>query len=298
MSTRQSTPETDAELARNPNFDTDDKGRVYQYVDVEFARRLENERDDLRASLPHANEEIKARAAKLFDPTERGSGRVRVVQHNGKFLVLDSMGDSIADCDRDENAADLIAALLNRQLLSTKPGWRAQDAAKVLAERDSLRILYAGACGERDGYKTRAERAEGIIAEAKQLIACWRNRSALNGAAVAKHREEGREAAATIGTSWKLAYGICADALSAILNDERPVRGNLVVSRIKVECASDQGVWYASRIGETFDVVRFEQLRDRSQGLPESVYWVRTGDAFNTINYVRVSDAGPAEDKR
>lgn len=49
--------------------------------------------------------------------------------------------------------------------------------------------------------------------------------------------------------------------------------------------------WYETRVAETFAVVRFERLRDPSQGIPGDVYWVRTGDAYNSLNFVRASDA-------
>jgi len=60
---------------------------------------------------------------------------------------------------------------------------------------------------------------------------------------------------------------------------------------IKILRCTDSLAWYAGRIGETFEAQRLEVLRDRSQGLPCDVYWCRTGDLYNTLNYVRRSDA-------
>lgn len=60
---------------------------------------------------------------------------------------------------------------------------------------------------------------------------------------------------------------------------------------IKIVKCADPLAWYAKHIGDTFSVVRFEENQDPSQGIPEDVYWVRTGDAYNTLNYVRASDA-------
>lgn len=61
--------------------------------------------------------------------------------------------------------------------------------------------------------------------------------------------------------------------------------------RIRINKATDTSAWYNNRVGESFTVERFEQNRDPSQGIPEDVYWVRTGDAYNTLNYIRASDA-------
>jgi hypothetical protein len=60
---------------------------------------------------------------------------------------------------------------------------------------------------------------------------------------------------------------------------------------IRIEKCSIPGAWYGSRIGETIHVERVEVLRHSSQGIPEDAYWCRTGDAYNTLNYVPKSDA-------
>lgn len=61
--------------------------------------------------------------------------------------------------------------------------------------------------------------------------------------------------------------------------------------RITILKSTDPLAWYAKHVGQTFPVYRFEPNHDPSQGIPEDVYWVRTGDAYNTLNYVRASDA-------
>lgn len=61
--------------------------------------------------------------------------------------------------------------------------------------------------------------------------------------------------------------------------------------RITILKSTDPLAWYAKHVGQTFPVSRFEPNCDPSQGIPEDVYWVRTGDTYNTLNYVRRSDA-------
>lgn len=59
---------------------------------------------------------------------------------------------------------------------------------------------------------------------------------------------------------------------------------------IRIEkCLTD--AWYASRIGETLPVEWSEINRRADQGLPGDVYWVRTGDLYNTLHWVLQSDA-------
>ena len=61
--------------------------------------------------------------------------------------------------------------------------------------------------------------------------------------------------------------------------------------KIRINQCSHVSAWYAGRIGSVIEVARFEVLRHPYQGIPEDVYWVRTGDAWNTLNYVLKSDA-------
>ncbi len=61
--------------------------------------------------------------------------------------------------------------------------------------------------------------------------------------------------------------------------------------KIKINKATDHGAWYAKRIGQVLEVEHVEINRRPDQGIPEDVYWCRTGDEFNTLNYVRRSDA-------
>jgi len=60
---------------------------------------------------------------------------------------------------------------------------------------------------------------------------------------------------------------------------------------IRIDKCSDSLYWYANRIGETFPVQRHEINRRPDQGIPGDVYWCRTGDTYNTLNYVLCSDA-------
>jgi len=60
---------------------------------------------------------------------------------------------------------------------------------------------------------------------------------------------------------------------------------------IIINKCTDAGAWYHEHVGKTFPISRHEVLRNPSQGIPEDVFWVRTGDAYNTLNYVRASDA-------
>jgi hypothetical protein len=61
--------------------------------------------------------------------------------------------------------------------------------------------------------------------------------------------------------------------------------------KIKIDKSSCPSAWYAERIGQTLEVIHHEINRHPSQGIPEDVYWCRTGDAYNTLNYIRASDA-------
>ena len=63
------------------------------------------------------------------------------------------------------------------------------------------------------------------------------------------------------------------------------------VKKIRIERCRHAGRWYAERVGTVIEVEKTEVLRHPYQGIPEDVYWVRTGDAWNTINYVLKSDA-------
>jgi predicted nucleic acid-binding Zn-ribbon protein len=67
---------------------------------------------------------------------------------------------------------------------------------------------------------------------------------------------------------------------------------------IRVQKATDPHAWYAKHVGETFTVSIFEANRCPSQGIPEDVYWVRTSDTYNTLNYIRASDAEVLSDTR
>jgi hypothetical protein len=60
---------------------------------------------------------------------------------------------------------------------------------------------------------------------------------------------------------------------------------------IRINKCTSPSAWYADRIGQTLNVERLEINRHPSQGIPEDVYWCRTGDTYNTLNYVRASDA-------
>jgi len=62
-------------------------------------------------------------------------------------------------------------------------------------------------------------------------------------------------------------------------------------AKIRVLKCTSPSAWYADRIGLTLPVSRIEINLRPSQGIPEDVYWCRTGDAYNTLNYVRFSDA-------
>ena len=55
MNTQSLTPETDAMLIENAE---DDCGNPFDGVDVDFARKLERERDELRAALAACKEDI------------------------------------------------------------------------------------------------------------------------------------------------------------------------------------------------------------------------------------------------
>lgn len=61
--------------------------------------------------------------------------------------------------------------------------------------------------------------------------------------------------------------------------------------KIRINKTTDRGAWYAKRIGHVLTVEIAEINRRPDQGIPEDVYWCRTGDEFNTLNYVRKSDA-------
>ena len=60
---------------------------------------------------------------------------------------------------------------------------------------------------------------------------------------------------------------------------------------IKIIRCTDPLAWYADRIGQTIEAQRLEIRRSPTQGIPEDVYWCRTGDLYNTLNFVRRSDA-------
>lgn len=55
---------------------------------------------------------------------------------------------------------------------------------------------------------------------------------------------------------------------------------------VEIVGCSDSLLWYNSRIGETFKVLRVEMF------LPEKqiVYWVRTGGRWNTLNFIYYED--------
>jgi len=65
---------------------------------------------------------------------------------------------------------------------------------------------------------------------------------------------------------------------------------------IRIEKCTSPSAWYAERIGQTLKIERHEINRSPSQGIPEDVYWCRTGDRCNTLNYVRASDATALSD--
>ena len=58
------------------------------------------------------------------------------------------------------------------------------------------------------------------------------------------------------------------------------------------------GDWYKNRIGETMSVKSLEINWHPSQGIPADVYWCRTGDACDTVNYVRRSDVTVVQNTR
>lgn len=60
---------------------------------------------------------------------------------------------------------------------------------------------------------------------------------------------------------------------------------------ILINKCSDSSYWYRDLVGKTLNVERFEVNHDRSQGIPEDVYWCREGGIYNPINFVRKSDA-------
>lgn len=60
--------------------------------------------------------------------------------------------------------------------------------------------------------------------------------------------------------------------------------------KVLIEKCTDPSAWYADKIGQTFGYRYFEALRNPEQGIPENVFWVRTGDTWNTLNYIRASD--------
>jgi hypothetical protein len=64
-----------------------------------------------------ASLDVASRSALFFDHSEHGSGPTRpyLDKVGRQWHVLDSMGDCVAACGFDENAARLIAALLNRE---------------------------------------------------------------------------------------------------------------------------------------------------------------------------------------
>jgi hypothetical protein len=47
---------------------------------------------------------------------------------------------------------------------------------------------------------------------------------------------------------------------------------------IQIKQCRDHLLWYSSRIGEVFKIVKVDHIED--------MYWVRTGDAWNTLNFV------------
>ena len=61
--------------------------------------------------------------------------------------------------------------------------------------------------------------------------------------------------------------------------------------KIRINKCSHVSAWYAGRVGTEIEVEKVEVMRHPYQGIPEDVYWVRTGDRWNTINYVLKSDA-------
>lgn len=52
--------------------------------------------------------------------------------------------------------------------------------------------------------------------------------------------------------------------------------------KVKIKKCSKFDYWYANKVGEVFSLVRPDMQYDR--------YWVRTGDEFNTLNYVEAQD--------
>lgn len=57
------------------------------------------------------------------------------------------------------------------------------------------------------------------------------------------------------------------------------------MAKIKIIDSKDVLYWYSERIGEEFTVVRIEKI----EGIVH--YWVKTGGAFNTLNFVLDCDA-------
>lgn len=60
--------------------------------------------------------------------------------------------------------------------------------------------------------------------------------------------------------------------------------------KIKVQKASNSFYWYAREISKEFEVqyITVEQK--------QKMFWVRSGDAYNTINFILESDAQITEE--
>lgn len=64
--------------------------------------------------------------------------------------------------------------------------------------------------------------------------------------------------------------------------------------KILIHKCPERDRWYFNRVREVFVVEHVELNKHPDQGIPDDVFWVRTGDAYNTLNYVLVSDAALA----
>jgi hypothetical protein len=51
---------------------------------------------------------------------------------------------------------------------------------------------------------------------------------------------------------------------------------------IKIKQCRDHLLWYSTRIGEVFKIVKVDHIEDW--------YWVRTGGEYNTLNFVHAYD--------
>lgn len=60
--------------------------------------------------------------------------------------------------------------------------------------------------------------------------------------------------------------------------------------KIRVNKFSDGLYWYATKLGIEFEVSYVTKENSKK------MYWVRTGDAYNTLNFVLAEDAEVIED--